>query len=185
MSFFEQSNYYSGKESHKYVEPLIKSSKELYIVSPYIDAHYAKFLKKNSSKKEVKVISSSLDLEAKKILTAGKSKDMPIMVVMVILIFDYFVYQYGLLSISIMATSVLAIIIYLIFFSMVKDNIKLKIPTEFVHAKLYISNEMAIHGSANLTYNGMYKNIEHIEIVRDKQKIESLKRDFMKLWESS
>ena len=36
--------YYSGINSHAYVEKLIKDSDSLLIVSPYIDKYYAHFL---------------------------------------------------------------------------------------------------------------------------------------------
>jgi phosphatidylserine/phosphatidylglycerophosphate/cardiolipin synthase-like enzyme len=65
----------------------------------------------------------------------------------------------------------------------IRKNIMLKTTGEdFVHEKLYISDSMAIIGSANLTYNGTHKNIEHIEIIRDRGEIDELKRHFNSMW---
>jgi phosphatidylserine/phosphatidylglycerophosphate/cardiolipin synthase-like enzyme len=52
----------------------------------------------------------------------------------------------------------------------------------FVHEKLYIGNDKAITGSANLTYNGLHKNIEHIEVINSIERIGKLKSHFNDLW---
>jgi phosphatidylserine/phosphatidylglycerophosphate/cardiolipin synthase-like enzyme len=53
---------------------------------------------------------------------------------------------------------------------------------KFVHEKLYISNGTAVIGSANLTYSGMHKNIEHVEVIRNGKEVDALKRHFEELW---
>jgi len=63
------------------------------------------------------------------------------------------------------------------------SNLQVKVITErFVHEKLYISGNTAISGSANLTYNGMHKNIEHIEVTKDESKIREMRRHFESMW---
>ena len=64
-------------------------------------------------------------------------------------------------------------------------KIRLKAPKEFVHAKMYVGDETAIEGSANLTYNGMHKNVEQISVTRNEKKIAELKEQFWKLWNSA
>jgi phosphatidylserine/phosphatidylglycerophosphate/cardiolipin synthase-like enzyme len=56
------------------------------------------------------------------------------------------------------------------------------IKDKFVHEKLYISNGTAVTGSANLTYSGMHKNIEHVELTRDVKEVSELTRHFEELW---
>ena len=65
----------------------------------------------------------------------------------------------------------------------IAKNITVKTTGEdFVHEKLYISDTVAIVGSANLTYAGMHKNVEHIQMVDDKNEITELKEHFNSLW---
>ena len=52
----------------------------------------------------------------------------------------------------------------------------------FVHEKVYISDSMAITGSANLTYSGMHKNTERIAIIDSRKEIGELRRHFEELW---
>ncbi|MDE1811173.1 MAG: hypothetical protein KGH66_03965, partial [Candidatus Micrarchaeota archaeon] len=56
---------------------------------------------------------------------------------------------------------------------------------KFVHEKLYIGESTAITGSANLTFNGMHKNIEHIETTADPRKVQELTRHFDELWKQT
>jgi len=66
------------------------------------------------------------------------------------------------------------------------SNIKVKVTKDkFVHEKLYIGSDMAIVGSANLTFNGMHRNVEHIDIIRSKDQIDRLKTHFESLWRSN
>ena len=37
-------------------------------------------------------------------------------------------------------------------------------------------------GSANLTYSGMHKNIEHIEVIKEGDRIAELEKHFRQLW---
>lgn len=175
-------SYYAGHECYKFTEKLIRNGKEILIVSPYIDAYYAKFLNENSSGRRIKVISSSLDPEAKKILKRKKPLGMLLAVLVIIFSISYLAYSFKFYYPSFLALSAFLVLLSLVFFSTKKYNIELKTPSEFVHAKMYINESEAIHGSANLTFNGMHRNIEHIEIVRAKNKIANLKHEFFRLW---
>jgi phosphatidylserine/phosphatidylglycerophosphate/cardiolipin synthase-like enzyme len=61
-------------------------------------------------------------------------------------------------------------------------NISMVMPKRFVHAKMYISENEAISGSANLTYRGMHRNVEMLEIMHDKESVESMSSTFWKMW---
>ena len=64
-----------------------------------------------------------------------------------------------------------------------RSNLRLKVVTDkFIHEKLYISDDNAIVGSANLTYAGMHKNIEHIELINEQDKVNQLSEHFDELW---
>ena len=178
---------YSGKDSYKYVENLICSGKRILIVSPYIDLHYANFILRNSSGKKYYILSSSMDARAKSLLLGGRfPKETVTLSVMFFLGFVLFLainlYTY---SAYMLVMSVLAIFATLLLLKRRNTCISVKLPKEFVHAKIYVSEGMAIHGSANLTYKGMHQNVEHIEVTREREAVDGLERQFWQLWKSS
>ncbi|RLI28276.1 hypothetical protein DRO58_02500 [Candidatus Bathyarchaeota archaeon] len=67
-------------------------------------------------------------------------------------------------------------------------NLKVKVlrrtdSGEFIHAKIYvIDDEYAVTGSANLTYEGMWKNTEHITVYETAEEVMRVKSDFIHLW---
>lgn len=184
MGFLKDpSSFYSGQQCYKYTERLILNGKRILIVSPYIDPYYAKFLSENSGGKKIRVLSSSMDPEAMKILGRRKPLGLLLAVLVIILSSDYLAYSSGLSSILIAIPSVLLILSSFLFFSQSNRDIEVKVPRTFVHAKMYISENAAIHGSANLTYSGMHRNVEHIEITRDLSQVERLRREFQEMWE--
>lgn len=184
MGIFGNANsYYSGKECYKFVEGLILSGKEILIVSPYIDAYYARFLVENSAGRKMRIVSSSLDPEARKILGRKKPLGLLLAGMAIVLGLDYLSYSFGVLSWWLILFSIAVIATYLSLFRFKRYEIELKIPREFVHVKLYLNEREAIHGSANLTYNGMHKNVEHIEVIREKEKVERLRDEFSRLWD--
>ncbi len=176
---------YSGRNTHKEVEELVRNSREVLVVSPYIDEYYARFLS-NTGKKRICIIASSVKPDARKIIENGH--------------FD----AESVLAISIFATCTaisysMNITVLLAFFAILSmlearsfylklsgnRNIALKVPKKFVHAKMYIGEKKAIVGSANLTYAGMHRNIEHIDVTKDKGRIDSLRKQFWKLWDKN
>ncbi len=53
----------------------------------------------------------------------------------------------------------------------------------YLHVKMYIyDDKLAVVGSANLTQNGMWSNIEHIVVFDKPEEIQAIKKDFEKLW---
>jgi phosphatidylserine/phosphatidylglycerophosphate/cardiolipin synthase-like enzyme len=174
---------YSGKDCYKQVEKLLTSGKRLLIISPYIDAYYADFLLHNSEGRDIHVISSSLEGNAKKILNSNRNRRN----------FQGFSFSFVLLSIGFFLLNLaqvselallVAFIIIVYSFTQKSASIRLRVPKKFVHAKMYISEAMAIHGSANLTYKGLHENIEHIDVVDDIGEVKALEEQFWSLWNS-
>jgi len=178
---------YSGKNVHKYVEKLIKNGKEILIVSPYIDSHYANYLLSHSRGKSFHIISSSLDGDAKRLLTKGRFPTGLLISTILFAVADSLLYYMGIyLYAGLLSAILLLMAIAVAFLAAGKPtNIKLKIPKEFVHAKLYISEREAIRGSANLTYRGQYENVEHVEVAYDKEEIGRLSNQFWDLWKGA
>ena len=63
-------------------------------------------------------------------------------------------------------------------------NMELGIIREkYLHVKLYVfDDKLAVVGSANLTKNGMWNNIEHVIVFDQPEEVQQLKHDFEKLW---
>jgi phosphatidylserine/phosphatidylglycerophosphate/cardiolipin synthase-like enzyme len=175
-------SYYIGQECYKPVEKLISDGKEVLIVSPYMDSYYAKFLIEKASGRKIRIISSSMDSEAMKILKRKRPLGPLLAGLVIILSLDYLAYTVGKFSFGFGFLSLLLVISCLLIFKFKKYEVEVKIPREFVHAKMYINEREAIHGSANLTYNGMHKNVEHIEVTREKERVEKLREEFFRLW---
>ena len=171
----------TGSDSYKYVEPLIMKGKEICIVSPYVDSYYANFLSRNSDGRRIYLISSSMDKEAEKIL--GRKFSLIRFIIFIILSAAelYAGVFFGLYVYTFIAVALTLLVGY--FASIVGNkNIHIVMPKKFVHAKMYISDNEAIAGSANLTYRGMHKNVEIIEIMRDSDSINSMQKTFWKMW---
>ncbi len=182
--------YYNGSESYRYIEPLLRNGRDICIVSPYIDRYYAGFMKSISRGKRIRIISSSIDRDAQAILKKRPRRGLLLATVAALFLANYLLYSAAyprlvvLLSLSLSA----AILLLLAFGSLSEGSaggdIKLRIPRGFVHAKIYISENAAVAGSANLTYRGMHKNIEQIGIIHEAAEIKRLRDEFMRMWDS-
>ncbi len=181
----ESNSYYSGTSCHLYVESLLRKGGKVLIVSPYIDRYYAKFIMQNMHEKDVRIISSSMDKEAMEMLSGSWDSVTIAGTAALLGLVEVFGFVAGAnivdLSSLLFAVGLFAIALL----RLRRGSVRIKVPREFVHAKLYVSESEAIHGSANLTYNGMHKNIEHIEIVRDKEAIGRLRNEFMHMWDEA
>jgi len=187
-----------GTNSYKYINKLIKESKELSIISPYIDLYYAKYLLRHAKGKSIRILSSSISKDAKNTITKTHGL-LSFLISALFLIasglatFVYFPTNthilIGLLLgtsfLIITVTSAIATFVYLFVYltdRRLKKGIMLKVPKRFIHAKLYIGDSYAIEGSANLTFAGTHENIEQIRVVKGQQEINELKREFERLW---
>jgi phosphatidylserine/phosphatidylglycerophosphate/cardiolipin synthase-like enzyme len=179
----------STESSYKAVEKLLFSKgRNLYIISPFVSAYYLKALKRISSRKNVYLITSESSYK-KAVEYAGSSnygipKPQHAAVVAAVAVLAFILRQY---IITLLAIDMFGI--WASFFSVAMLSPKKKsrmhvriVRGNFVHEKVYISEKSAITGSANLTYSGMHKNTERINIVDDKKEIEELRRHFEDMW---
>lgn len=59
------------------------------------------------------------------------------------------------------------------------------IKRDFVHAKIYVvDGKVAMVGSPNLTYSGLWNNIEHLMFTHDSSEVRMIEDDYEKLWNS-
>ena len=182
--FAPRDRSYSGKDSYRHVERILRSERNLLIVSPYIDGHYAGFLVRHSRGKRIRVLSSSMQPDAYRKLR-GRNIAPAVTFAMMAAAFDAILFLLGMqfLPFALVTAAIAALFIALSFRG--NKNISVKVPRDFVHAKMYIGDNVAAEGSANLTYAGMHKNVEHIDVIYDRKRIADLKRQFAALWDSA
>ncbi len=180
-----------GSESYIYVDALIKErSNSLEIISPYISLSYARMLSGESARKRIRIITSANSIEAVEYLKRnskasifGDTKAM----LFAILLFAiaYYIKFFYIAFLLLFVIVALALWIYLKAKRNTNRRLEVKVSAErFIHEKAYISDLFAIAGSANLTYSGMHKNIERIEVIDDLAEVEKMRRHFNSLWES-
>ncbi len=177
-----ESVYYTGSQSHKYVEKLILGGRNVFIISPYIDRHYAMFLRENFTGRRMLIISSSMAPEAERILKGGRPMGLLFAAVLLAVSFNWLAVLARFFSLATVLPAAILLAGSLLMFFKHENRIEVRVPHEFVHAKLYVSEKMAAHGSANLTYNGMHRNIEHLEITSDPADVARLKEEFLGIW---
>ena len=185
-----EGEHYSGNSSYKYVNQLIgNGDRELMIVSPYISNHYTKMLLRVCGRKRIRIITSEISLGYRGSMLKGlhnRGLGSYINAILyfaaldAIVVYLRFYYVIGITTLLLLAS----LLFTMRRRSKIGKNIKLKTTGEdFVHEKLYITGSMAIVGSANLTYNGTHKNIEHIEVITDREAIKNLTDHFNSLWQ--
>jgi len=140
-----------------------------------------------SSRKSIQLIVSGDprkrdDVAVKFIANRGRHIDKRPIICGIIFIIAFILLRMYSLALGIVV--LLAIYAYAVWFILPRHrNIAIKIVTDrFVHEKMYISESSAIVGSANLTYSGTHKNVEHIEIIRDNKRIKEMDNHFDGLW---
>lgn len=191
MTIF-QNDSYSGDSSYKYVDNLIKNSDpELMIVSPYISDYYTKRLMDKSNNKRIRIVTSESSMSYKNALlnkyvaesTKGYLKALGFFLLLD-LISIYLQFSYT----TIILTALLLILVLLTYrkYKKTDKNLRVKVAkSKFVHEKLYIGRDTAIVGSANLTFNGMHRNVEHIDVIKDQRRIAELRAHFETLWSNN
>lgn len=179
---------YSGNETYKFIDELLNDDgKSLRIVSPYIGISYARKLLKLAKRKKIYILTSGddkkKDEDAVKLLLGSSGKlNLKLLFLFLIaegMLFYLKFYLYGAI--------VLALLVFGLYLETVRKvgipNLHVKIATtKFIHEKIYISHNKAIVGSANMTWSGTHKNIEHIEIIKDLGRVRELSQHFDKLW---
>ncbi len=57
------------------------------------------------------------------------------------------------------------------------------IDAKFIHPRIYCADgRYAVVGSATLTQNGLWKNVEHVIMVNDPEEVQRIETDFERLW---
>ena len=185
----DRSEGYSGSDSYLYVEKLIHGrGRSLSIICPFISPSYARVLVKESARKEVRVITSNSKItsEAVSIMRKGRGygaylKFLAYVTALCVILFIIGLYIFALALVPFVA---MAIALAAVFRAASKSRrIKVKVGNErFIHEKIYLADDYAIVGSANLTYSGLHKNVEHIEVIHDGEKLSQMGRHFEELW---
>lgn len=178
-----RNTYYYGSDAYKYMDDLIAKKGEILIVSPYLDKYYAEMILKKSRGSKFYVISSSIEARALETLS-GKSGQLWIMGYLTLSVITVLLILFLGLKWPYLLISTVPLIIGAVKRRGRGSNVALKVPRQFVHAKMYISAGMAITGSANLTYSGTHKNAEHINIIYNSQDISQLSDQFWGIWNS-
>ena len=172
--------YYYGSDTHRYINDLIGKGSEVLIVSPYVDRYYAEIILEKSRDRKFYLISSSMENDVLRLFNAGSQLWIPayLGLSMILLGLLLFIGATG----ALLLPSIAPIAIGIIKNAGKGSGVRLKVPKQFVHAKMYISEGMAITGSANLTYKGTYKNLEQINIIYNKADIDKLRNQFWGMW---
>ncbi len=182
---------YSGNEGYKHVERLFRSSRSIDIITPYIGIQYAKMLYglAGSGKRIRLIISKGQDSNSVAIGYLGPRvrSNMGYSLASAAS-FMAFVLLY-IVNMPYEASILLLLFLLFTFLALRRAprnrNIYVRYAPGFVHEKIYIGDSEAITGSANLTYSGMHKNTEYLEVIRDSNRIDALERHFNTLWNGS
>ena len=184
----EETVSYSGSESYRYVDPLIQGSRRVWIISPYIGKHYGEMLRNFRSDRDVRIITMNVKENAEGVLALSKRNPrrshslFGVSLIMVLLVVLSYIYGLGLYVLAF--TILFVIFIYqAIKAEAAKPAGRVKLMEgKLIHEKVYIGDGVAVVGSANLTYSGMHKNIEHIEVIKEGDRIAELEKHFRQLW---
>lgn len=176
---------YSGQSSYRHVDALIRRSRRIMVISPYISNGYARMLAgRAASGAHVRVITSESSVGRGSALKEGAGFPHAKALLFLALMDAISVYL-GFAYTTIIISALMAILGALAF-KRRRDiglNMEVKVPRgRFVHEKIYLSDDMAITGSANLTYSGMHRNVEHIYVIRDQARVKELRSHFEHLW---
>ncbi len=184
----DRNESYSGDSSYRYVDKLIKNNdRELMIVSPYISDYYIRMLLRKGNK-QIRIITSNSSTSYKgtsinKYIMGGTKGYVKATIFFLLLDLISIYLKFSYTTIILSAIVMVLLILAIRKFAKYGSNIKVKVSKgKFIHEKLYIGREIAIVGSANLTYNGMHRNLEHIDVIRDRERIDGLKEHFEQLW---
>ncbi len=172
---------YSGMEAYRYIDRLLKKEKRLFIATPFISIGYAKLLKRLSMHKHIYLVTTKKhkeNAEAIQYLSKGNAGRKALAFVLFAIAIASCFYSLYIAA----ALGLCAAIAYAGTHSSLKVRFSDK---KLLHEKLYIGKNRAIVGSANLTFSGTRRNIEHLEIITDKSEIRKISRHFYELWKSS
>ncbi len=169
---------YDGQNAGSVLLPLIHSARrQLFVCSPFIGPGYARLLvQKARSGVDVYVLTSlaSENKTHQAALAVLTSRSQPMLHRSFILIgFGFLFLLFSLLHSSwiFMYLSAMFLAIGLVYglrklhAPRHRSGLQLRISRAFIHAKIYGADDaIAATGSANLTFSGLNRNVEHVEI---------------------
>ena len=186
-----QAGGHAGSESYKYVEPILKDpSAELLVISPYMSMGYAKMLVGLGKRKRVRVITSQYSERVSdyishrsKYVLYGYAKACLAFLIAAFVSLYFSIYLAGFAALALLGLS--ALVAFIRYKLSKNSDIEIGISYDkFIHEKAYISQSAAAIGSANLTYSGLRKNVERVEVITDPERIKSLRSHFFDLWKA-
>ena len=193
----------SGKGVGREIEPLLRKAKRrIWVASPFISEKYAKLLiRKANEGVDVRVITTSKSaklLRSKKfkaikvftLLTSLLSSAEPFLLPLPLALTLYLFRLEGILVVSLgilisfLFKSHLPLVTFLSLYVLMKrERLKVAVtPKTFVHSKLYIIDDVAISGSANLTVSGLWRNYETVTVFEGKEAKELISL-FKRMWD--
>ncbi len=180
---------YSGSSSYIALERLLHDrSRTVRIVSPYISGYYASRLAGIARKKDVYLITTARTVRDEKILRRHLSRGSASVLGRAMIAMAAGIAVSALAGLWVMVLIIAQLAAADAAFIAVsalgrRSRMHVRFAKgAFVHEKLYISDLQAMTGSANLTYSGMHRNVEHIELTRDPARVKELRSHFDELW---
>ena len=178
---------YSGSESWRHIDRLLESNgRHIKIITPFISDYYVDRILKIARKKKVYLLLSGAgkaeEAAVKRLLKRNRSLNLGMIAYLALIVAGL-----AYLKFYVYAAGVGAIALFALYYGMVLKpagtKLFVKIATDrFIHEKLYLSDDTAIVGSANLTYAGTHRNVEHIEVINDPARVDELSLHFDGLW---
>ncbi len=145
---------YSGRDVGKLLEPALYSArKRIIVVSPWISKKYAEELRSKAERGvDVTVVTSTKCLWYEEIARACPSRVRRLLSKL---------------------------------FPFLSKKVKLRLyvldDTNFVHSKIYVFDNVAFVGSANLTYTSLWKNEETVAIIKGWWKLRKVLKEVKKI----
>jgi phosphatidylserine/phosphatidylglycerophosphate/cardiolipin synthase-like enzyme len=177
---------YEGVDTYKFIDPLLNDGgRTLSLITPFISTYYSRKLLAVAGRKRVRLITSGSDINKKALgmIHAGR-RGVYLRVLLYLFALSALLFYFNLILFAVGVSAAFAAVLALMILTLTgRKAVEVRVVRHlFIHEKAYISETMAITGSANLTYSGTHKNLEHIDVIDDAQEIKRLSEHFEKLW---
>jgi len=189
---------YDGQHAGSVLLPVLQSAKrKLFVCSPFISPEYARLLVSRarggvavyvltSQAPENKIHQESLSILAGRSINQSASRR------------SFLLAGLGLLFLllSLLNSSWVLVYVGAMFLALwfvysrlpvrhAPQGLQLKISSSFIHAKIYAADDrVAVTGSPNLTFSGLNKNVEHVDVFEGREAVPVIE-SFRRLWNSA